>query len=160
MYLGIDVSKATLDAALLLDQATKARHKVFSNTPEGHALLLGWLGDQGAPVVHATLEATGTYAEGIALALHEAGHIVSVVNPALVRAFGQSQLKRTKTDKADAQLVARFCAMHKPAPWSPPAPELRELQALVRRVESLEEMKQMEENRLESGVSCAIVRAR
>lgn len=159
MYLGIDVSKATLDAALLLDQATKPRHKVFANTPEGHALMLGWLGDQGAPVVHATLEATGTYAEGIALALHEAGHTVSLVNPALVRAFGQSQLKRTKTDKADAVLIARFCLMHKPAPWSPPAPEVRVLQALVRRVEALEEMKQMEENRLGSGVSCEVVAA-
>lgn len=95
----------------------------------------------------------------MSLALHEAGHTVSLVNPALVRAFGQSHLRRTKTDKADAILIARFCAMHQPAPWSPPAPELRELQSLVRRVEALEEMKQMEENRLESGVSCKVVRA-
>jgi transposase len=160
MFLGIDVSKATLDAALLLDSgASKARHKVFANTPDGHGLLLNWLQDQGAPLVHATLEATGTYGETVALSLHQAGHRVSLVNPALVRAFGQSQLKRTKTDKADAILIARFCAMHQPAPWSPPAPELRELQSLVRRVEALEEMKQMEENRLESGAWCETVRA-
>lgn len=157
MVLGIDVSKATLDAALLLDSgASKARHKVFPNTSEGHGQLLSWLHEQGAPLVHATLEATGTYGEAVALALHEAGHRVSLVNPALVRAFGQSQLKRTKTDTADAILIARFCAMHQPAVWSPPA---RELQALVRRVEALDEMKQMEENRLESGVSCEVVRA-
>jgi transposase len=160
MVLGIDVSKATLDAALLLDSgASKARHKVFPNTPDGHEQLLSWLQEQGAPLVHATLEATGTYGEAVALALHEAGHRVSLVNPALVRAFGQSQLKRTKTDKADAILIARFCAMHQPPLWSPPAPELRELQALVRRVEALDEMQQMEENRLESGVSCEVVRA-
>ncbi len=162
MFLGIDVSKATLDAALLVEpEAAKARHKVFSNTPEGHGQLLGWLRTQGA-AVHVTLEATGTYAESVAVALHEAGHRVSLVNPALVRAFGQSQLKRTKTDKADAQLIARFCALHKPALWHPPAPEVRELQALVRRVEALEEMKQMEENRLEGascGVGCEVVRA-
>jgi len=91
-------------------------------------------------------------------ALHQAGHHVSLVNPALVRAFGQSHLKRTKTDKADAQLIARFCALHKPALWSPPAPEVRELQALVRRVEALEGMKQMEENRLERA-SCEVVRS-
>ncbi len=160
MFLGIDVSKATLDAALLLDGAApKARHKVFPNTHEGHQLLLLWLQEQNAPVVHATLEATGTYGEAVSLALHEAGHKVSLVNPALVRAFGQSQLKRTKTDKADAILIARFCAMHQPVPWTPPAPELGELQALVRRVEALEEMKRMEENRLDAGVSCEIVRA-
>lgn len=160
MFLGIDVSKATLDAALLLDDdAPKARHKVFSNTPKGHAQLLQWLVQSGAPHVHACLESTGTYAEPVALALCEAGHKVSLVNPALVRAFGQSLLKRTKTDKADAILIARFCARQKPGAWMPPAPELRELQALVRRVEALEEMKQMEMNRLDAGVSCEVVRA-
>ena len=159
MFLGIDVSKATLDVALLVEPgAPKARHKVFSNTPQGHEQLLEWLRSCGAATLHATLEATGTYAEAVAVALHEAGHGVSLVNPALVRAFGQSQLKRTKTDKADAILIARFCALHKPSLWHPPAPEVRELQALVRRVEALEEMKQMEENRLE-GASCGVVRA-
>jgi transposase len=170
MVLGIDVSKATLDAVLLLDEAArKPRHRVFANTSEGHHQLLSWLQegqdnqDNGADVVRSCLEATGTYAEAVALALHEAGHRVSLVNPAQVRAFGQSQLKRTKTDKADALMIARFCAMHEPPAWSPCAPELRELQALVRRVEALEEMKRMEENRLEvsitGGVACEAVRA-
>jgi len=71
----------------------------------GHLQLLAWLNEQqeqGVEVAHACLEATGTWADAIALALHEAGHKVSLVNPALIRAFGQSQLKRTKTDKADA----------------------------------------------------------
>lgn len=160
MFLGIDVSKATLDVALLLEvEAPKARHKVFPNTPEGHGHILQWLQEQGAGEVHACLEATGTYAEAVALALDEVGHKVSLVNPALVRAFGQSLLKRTKTDKADAILIARFCARNTPGAWTPPTPELRQLQALVRRVEALEEMKQMEMNRLDSGVVCEMVRA-
>lgn len=161
MFLGIDVSKATLDVALLPTQsAAKARHKVFANTAAGHGQLLNWLAAHGAEQVHVTLEATGSYADAVALALHEAGHRVSLVNPALVRAFGHSQLKRTKTDKADAQLIARFCAMHQPTLWAPPEPELRILQALVRRLEALHEMKQMEQNRLDAlltGVSCEIV---
>lgn len=161
MILGIDVSKATLDVALLQNVQAKARHKVFSNDVTGYSALLAWLQSHNAPVTHACLEATGTYAEGVALALYEAGHTVSLVNPALVRAFGQSQLSRTKTDKADAQLIARFCLMHTPPAWNPPSPELRALQALVRRVEGLEEMKQMEENRLESagGHGDAVVQA-
>lgn len=158
MFLGIDVSKNTLDAALLREQG-KPRHKVFANTAAGHLQLLAWLRDLGAEAAHVCLEATGTWAEAVSLALHEAGHQVSLVNPALIRAFGQSQLKRTKTDKADAQLIARFCQMHQPPQWSPPAPELRALQALVRRLESLEEMCLMEENRLQSGVTCVEVRA-
>lgn len=54
--------------------------------------------------------------------------------------------------KADAQLIARFCQMHRPAPWAPPAAELRLLQALVRRLEALAQMRQMEQNRLVAGV--------
>ncbi len=163
MFLGIDVSKNTLDAALLKADAGKPRHKVFANTVTGHQQLLAWLSEQGVEVAHACLEATGTWADAMALALHEAGHKVSLVNPALICAFGQSQLKRTKTDKADAQLIARFCQMHQPPTWTPPAPELRELQApgalWARRLESLQEMHLMEDNRLASGVSCQEVRA-
>ena len=94
MFLGIDVAKATLDVALIKDKA-KPRHKVFANTPAGHQQLLRWLRDSrdsDASEVHACLEATGTYGEAISLALCNAGHAVSVVNPSLIRAFGQSQL--------------------------------------------------------------------
>ncbi len=81
MFLGIDVSKTTLDVALFKDER-KPRHKVFANTAAGHQQVLGWLSDNGAAQpVHACLEATGTY-EAAALALHEAGHTVSMVNPA------------------------------------------------------------------------------
>ncbi len=166
MFLGIDVSKATLDAAFLsTPDAAKTRHKVFANTEQGHQLLLDWLQElpstsaeapTSAPTLHACLEATGIYGDALARALHQAGHLVSVVNPAAVRAFAKSQLKRTKTDKADAQLIARFCALHRPAPWKAPAPEIEHLQALVRRIETLQEMKQMEANRLEV-TSCEVV---
>jgi len=165
MFLGIDVSKKTLDAALLnssegaREATRKSRHKIFANTPRGHQQMLEWLAQNEVAQVHACLEATGTYGQGIACALYEAGHKVSLVNPMLIRAFGQSQLVRTKTDKADAQLIARFCAMHQPAAWTPPTPEMAQLQALVRRLEALDEMRVMEENRLESGVACEAVGA-
>jgi transposase len=156
MFLGIDVSKNSLDVALL-GASSKPRHKVFANTIEGQQQLLSWLQGQGADVTHACLEATGTWAQAVAVALHAAGHTVSLVNPAQVHAFGHSQLKRTKTDKADAQLIARFCQVHQPPAWTPPAPEIQELQALVRRLESLDEMRLMEENRLAAGGTCAAV---
>lgn len=165
MFLGIDVSKKTLDAALLdSSEAARAatrkpRHKVFVNSPTGHQQMLDWLANNEVTQVHACLEATGTYGEGIARALYEAGHNVSLVNPMLIRAFGQSQLIRTKTDKADAQLIARFCAMHQPAVWTPPTAEMAQLQALVRRLEALDGMRVMEENRLESGVASEEVRS-
>jgi transposase len=82
-----------------------------------------------------------------------------VVNPAAIKAYAQSRLSRTKTDRVDASLIAGFCAERRPPAWRPPAPELRELQALVRRLEALVEMRVAEENRLAAGGAVAAVRA-
>ena len=150
MFLGIDVSKKSLDVALIGDHP-KPLHKVFTNDAAGHARLLAWLEQQSASTVHACLEATGTWAQEVALALHEAGHLVSVVNPAQTHAFARTGLKRTKTDKADALLIARFCQMHQPPAWTPLSPPVQQLQGLVRRLEHLEEMLTIENNRLGAG---------
>ena len=75
---------------------------------------------------------------GVALAefMYEASHIVSVVNPARIKGFARGELLRTKTDKVDAALIARFCAAIKPPAWVPLPPEVKQLQALLRRLES------------------------
>ncbi len=98
--------------------------------------------------VHACLEATGGWSEAVALTLHEAGHVVSIVNPSRVKAFAQSEMLRTKTDAVDAALIARFCRMHRPDPCVPPAPEILALRGLVRQYQSLTQMRVDEENRL------------
>jgi transposase len=137
---------------------SKPRHKLFANPAAGFAQLAEWLTRQGAARTHACLEATGAYGEALALRLRAQGHTVSVVNPAAVKAFAQSRLSRTKTDKVDAELIARFCLAQQPPAWAPPAPEVRELQALARRLGSLVEMRVAEENRLPSGIAVEAVR--
>ena len=154
---GIDISKLKFNVCLI-QPSGKLRHKVFPNTSPGFEQLRQWLAKQGVSTVHACLEATGTYGEPLALFLTESGHTVSLVNPAAVKAFAQSRLSRTKTDRVDAELIARFCLAQGPPAWAPPAPEVRELQALVRRLESLIEMRVMEENRLSSGITVDSVR--
>jgi transposase len=144
--LGIDIAKQKFDASLLVDG--KAKHKTCKNSAEGFEMLRLWLEKQGIQKVHACLEATGTYGEDLAIYLHEAGHIVSVVNPAKIKGFAQSELLRTKTDKLDAALIARFCLAMKPGAWIPPSPEIRTLRALVRRVDSLTDMRSQEKNRI------------
>ncbi len=94
------------------------------------------------------LEAMGSYGDALALYLYDAGHTVSIVNPARIKGFAQSELLRTKNDKVDAGLIARFCLAMHPEPWEPPAPEIRVLQALVRRVDALIGMRTQEINRL------------
>jgi transposase len=134
--LGIDVAKATFDAALLWEG--KLAQRTFAMDPEGFRALDAWIHQRGVEQVHACLEATGEYGAALALSLFEAGHQVSIVNPARIAAYAKSRLARTKTDKSDAALIARFCAHEQPPIWTPPSAEVQELQALVRRVEMLD----------------------
>jgi transposase len=145
--LGIDIAKERFETALLVVNS-KIKSKSFKNTAEGFEYLSLWLGKQGIQKVHACLEATGNYGEDLAIYLHEAGHVVSVVNPARIKGFAQSELIRTKTDKVDAGIIARFCLAMEPGPWSPPSPEIRILRALVRRADSLIDMRSQEKNRI------------
>ncbi|PYS49152.1 MAG: IS110 family transposase [Acidobacteria bacterium] len=155
---GIDIAKLKFNVCLI-NLTGKLRHKVFPNTRTGFEQLRQWLTNQGAQSVHACMEATGTYGDSLSLFLHEAGHTVSVINPAAVKAFAGSRLSRTKTDRVDAELIARFCQAQQPPAWTPLPAEVRELQALVRRLDSLIEMRVMEENRLSSGIVVESVRA-
>jgi transposase len=155
--LGIDIAKAKFDVALLLPEG-KLRRKSCLNTPVGFAELTQWLARQGAPLVHASLEATGTYGDALAHYLYDAGHVVSVLNPAVTHAFAASQLRRAKTDRIDAELIARFTATQRPAAWTPAPREVRELQALIRRLDALQGMRTQETNRLEAGPLVPAVR--
>jgi transposase len=150
--LGIDIAKLKFNVCLIREDG-RLRHRVFANTEAGFSQLSEWLKKNHVSQVHACLEATGTYSEALATYLFDAGQLVSLVNPAATKAYAGAQLSRTKTDKVDAELIARFCLTQKPQLWVPAASEIRELQALVRRLDSLIEMHTMELNRLSSGVT-------
>lgn len=146
---GIDVSKHKLDVCVV--RGEKFKSKAVKNTPSGHRQLLVWLVERslpdGTPVV---LEATGPYSEAVAIALADAGWRVSIVNPARVKGFAQSELVRNKTDVADAKLLARFAQRSELALWTAPSVAERELRALVERLRALVQMRQQEKNRLEA----------
>ena len=143
--LGIDVSKDKLDV-VWMDAQRQTQYCQVDNCASGYAKLKHWLGKRQVEAV--CLEATGRYSEGVAAYLHEAGYRVSVVNPARIRGYATSQLRRNKTDKLDAALIADFCRTQQPEAWTPPPPEVRQLQALVRHLRSLETAKQQADNRL------------
>ena len=123
--LGIDVSKDTLDVNIII--AGKPLGKQFANTEAGYLSLIGWLKHRKLGQVHACLEATGRYSLGVALALHQAGHTVSIVNPAQIRDFARTRLGRNKSDKADAAHIREYAALFRPPAWRPPSPSLRRL---------------------------------
>ena len=126
--LGIDVSKNTLDASL--SSRNRVRARSVANSSDGWRDLLDWLTSEKIRRVHACMESTGRYSLGIACALYEAGHIVSIVNPAQIRDFARTKLGRNKTDEVDAAHIREYCELFKPQPWAPPSEAHRRLAEL------------------------------
>ncbi|HHJ06673.1 MAG TPA: IS110 family transposase [Anaerolineae bacterium] len=157
MILGIDIAKKKFDVALYEGKSLVSSGQ-FDNTPAGFKKLSRWLKKKKAGVVWACMEATGRYGDNLALYLHEAGYRVSVVNPARIKKYAESKLRRNKTDKLDAQVIADFCRTQEPALWTPPAPGKRELQEMVRRLNALIKERTRETNRLKSGISSEFVK--
>lgn len=156
-YVGIDIAKAKLDVAVW--QGPTWHHRTFRQTPDDWAALVTWLAALGAAGAPVCLEATGVYADAVARVLYEAKYAVSILNPAVLKAFRQSTLTRTKNDRTDAALLARYGAAHQPMRWTPPTPEHQELQALARRLESLRQLRQQELNHRESSTRSTTVTA-
>jgi transposase len=148
LFIGIDVSKATLDIA----SYPAGEHLQVDNTPGGHQQLHTWLQDQGA-ITQIGLEASGRYGEAVALSLVAHNYVVSYLNPKQIHAFAQVPLHRNKTDKQDALLIAQYCAIYRPERWRPRHALHRRLQQCSRRIAALQKMRQQEHNRLASGLT-------
>jgi len=158
VFAGIDVSKDTLDACLVLPGG-QAKEATFGNDARGHAALLAWADRHAAgAAAHFCLEATGPYSEAIATFLAGAGRHVSVVNPTRVKYAGLARGRGNKTDKADARLIAQYAKRERPPAWRPPPPEVRELQGLVRRIDELTEAAARDKGRLASPALTPAVR--
>lgn len=151
--IGIDVSKQKLDCLWLKDLvADKVKSRVFDNTPSGHKAVLAWAQKQtGAALeaIHFIMEATGIYHEALAYVLYQAGAKVTVVNPAQVRSYAKSLGRRTKTDKKDSMVLARYGATQQHRLWQPEPEAVRTLKALIARINAVEKDIQRERNRLE-----------
>ena len=145
-YLGIDISKEKVDVCLL--RGDSHVYGEFTNNKKGFKSLLKWLRKNEAEQPHICMEATGYYWEDIAACLYDEGYRISVVNPMAIKAFGKSEMRRTKTDKVDAGIIARFCRANNPRLWEPPTPQRLELRDMVRTLEGFKTMQNQEKNRL------------
>jgi transposase len=108
----------------------------FANSPSGHKALLTWLGKHKTPV-RVSLEATGIYSMDLALALDAAERIeLAVLNPKRVHDFARS-MQRSKTDAADAQVLAEFSLRMPFQAWRRPSRSALALRAISRHIEAL-----------------------
>lgn len=124
VWVGVDVSKLTLDAFWELDAVSM--YLKVTNAQEGYQELLSRL-PEGA---HVVMEATGAYSFSLAHFLSEHRVWVSVVNPISIKRYAQMRLSRAKTDKYDAALIAGYGASQNPEVWKRPEGEILELQQL------------------------------
>ncbi|WP_162056330.1 IS110 family RNA-guided transposase [Pontibacter pamirensis] len=121
-YVGIDMAKDSFVVATRLEgNLTTSLH---NNDRKGIQKFLRSLPAH----TWCVMEATGVYSLQLAIALYEKGIKVSVVNPLQIKRFAQAKLKRTKTDKVDAALIAEYGERMQPKLYEPPAPFMRKLQ--------------------------------
>lgn len=146
LFVGIDVSQASLDVSLLpSEQAFRV-----PNNPAGHRQLLETLLALAArPAdIRAVLESTGGLELPAAIALEAAGIEVAIIKPERARYFAKAHGQLAKTDAIDAGILARFIR-DVPVPILPlPPEELRHFRDLLDRRQQLVEMRTMEANRL------------
>lgn len=140
-YLGIDVSKATLDCHF------GTTHRQFANDPNGFALLVGWIQKFSTPL-RALCEATGPYHLRLVWALQQAGIDVCVAPPQRVRHFAKAQGRLAKTDKIDAALLADYGRYSKLTPTAKLSQTQIDLAATLERRDALISMIIAEQNRL------------
>jgi transposase len=143
---GIDVSAEHLAVALEGEDG-QWRQRSFPNCGSGHRALLAWLHKPGTPV-RVCLEATGRYSLDAALALHaDSGIEVAVLNPKMVNRFAAT-LCRSKSDPADAQVLAEYARRMPFQPWNPPPPAALELRSITRHIAALTQQHTQQSNRL------------
>lgn len=113
-FIGIDISKKTLDATLY-DKVflKKSRHIKVSNDIKGFRELNKWLNKQGSLLAELLIcmEHTGIYGNDLVVFLEQKHIAYSLVSPLHIkRSLG---LTRGKNDKVDSFQISRFCYLHR-----------------------------------------------
>jgi transposase len=140
-FVGIDVSKHKLDVA----RRPTGERLQFDNNAEGIRALVETLKTWGQ--IFVVLEATGGLERFVAAELASAEIELAVVNPRQVRDFARGLGKLAKTDPIDADVLARFAEVVRPAPSQKVSEKQRELQELVTRRRQLIAIRIAETNR-------------
>jgi transposase len=146
VHVGIDVSKARLDVAI---EPSHQRWQVVNDEP-GIQQLVEQLAQLHPERI--VLEATGGYELSVLAALGCAALPAVAVNPRQVRDFAKAVGRLAKTDVLDAEVLAHFAAVVKPALRPLPDAATRELAGLLARRRQLIDMRTAETNRLNLAV--------
>ncbi len=157
LYVGIDVSNASLDVCFLSSDARTVRQPgTYSNDPEGWTALRAavisasrLVGEQ--PRVVCGMESTSNMHKGIEGALRKETRRsieVHVLNPLAVKHFGKALLRSAKTDRLDSHLIALFLLRMQPEPTAEMPDLCEELKEATRTRRRMVEERTRGKNRL------------
>ncbi|MEH6560124.1 MAG: IS110 family transposase [Marinobacter sp.] len=141
--IGVDVGKANLDIALHPSGQlysipnSKAHIRRFVKILKGYS------------IERIVVEATGRYEHALVQACDQASLPIIVVNPTSVRRYAQAIGVLAKTDRIDAQVIAKYAATLKPEFRPIPDKTSQKIKDLLTRRSQLLEMSTMEKNRLQ-----------
>lgn len=142
MFIGIDISKAKLDIAIL----PNGELLTVANSPSGVADLINRLTLEPPELI--VFEPSGGYELPLLLALHAASQPVALVHATRIKEFIKATGERAKTDALDAINIARFASVMRPEPRVMPQIERLNLEFWVTRRTQIVGMLTMEKNRL------------
>ena len=141
---GVDVGQSEVWATL-----GSGKPRKFKHDESGVKQLYRWAkGRSGESLLHFCMEATGVYSQSLAVRLLGCGRCeVSIVNPAQIAAFAKAQMRRSKTDQIDAQVIWAYAASQRPRCWQPERQAIQELAALVAQSDALRKTLRSWQNR-------------
>jgi len=147
---GLDVSKQTLDV-FLLEASDTHRSITVRNSEAGFRKLQQWLAPYPVEGMTVCLEATNVYSVAVSTFFYEQQATVYLANPSQVAAYMRTELRRVKTDTADAESIAHFAVAvgHRLRPWQPMPEQYQELRDLVRYLHELTRSRARVKNRRE-----------
>jgi len=136
LYVGIDVGCEELWVSV-----PGMKPKKFEHSKRGIRSLYNWAEKTaGDDQLHFCMEATGVYSISVASQMvSECQALVSIVNPAQIAAYGRVQMKRSKTDQLDAEVIRAYAESQKPVVWKPAPKSLQQLSALVTQSDAIKD---------------------
>ncbi|HGH7160584.1 TPA: IS110-like element ISNgo3 family transposase, partial [Neisseria meningitidis] len=146
--IGLDISKDTIDATL--HKTNGSIHYIkFKNNDDGLKQFRLWIKGNRIRKAYIGMEATGIYYEKAADML-SSYYTVYVINPLKIKDYGKSRFNRTKTDKADSNLIADYIKRHQDTLIPYQIPKNKALQKLINLKNQLQQHQKQIKNRLHS----------
>lgn len=146
--IGLDISKDTIDATL--HKTNGSIHYIkFKNNDDGLKQFRLWIKGNRIRKAYIGMEATGIYYEKAADML-SSYYTVYVINPLKIKDYRKSRFNRTKTDKADSNLIADYIKRHQDTLIPYQIPKNKALQKLINLKNQLQQHQKQIKNRLHS----------